>query len=251
MIHRFVLLLFLSILSSPFAFYIRNIGKWRPYGIKHMRMMFSGIVEEMGVVESINKKKDMVTWDGSVSEGFELIVQAKIALEDAYIGCSIAVNGVCLTATALSNSSFTVGLAPETLRRTNLGSLSPGEPINLERALRASDRNSGHFVQGHVDCVGVVSERKKEGESLWMKIQVPRKYMKYIVSKGFICVDGTSLTVCEVYNGERERERRRKRERECVVYLYVSCAYTNMCRSGEKENRRESKYRSGCVSEDG
>ena len=161
------------------------------------RRMFSGIVEEMGTVEELRKVPDMVMWDGSVSEGVELTVKAETALGDSYIGCSIAINGVCLTATALEEDKFTVGLAPETLRRTNLGALAEGAPVNLERALRADGRNSGHFVQGHVDCTGEIIKKWKEGDSLWVKVQVPKEYIKYIVPKGFIAIDGTSLTICD------------------------------------------------------
>jgi len=91
-----------------------------------------------------------------------------------------------------------VGLAPETLRRSNLGTLKPGSRVNLERALKADGRNSGHFVQGHVDCTGDIVEKWREGESLWVKVKVPQEFIPYIVPKGFVCVDGTSLTICEV-----------------------------------------------------
>ena len=156
----------------------------------------------MGTVEELKTIPNMEMWDGSVSEGVELTVKAKTALGDSYIGCSIAINGVCLTATALEDDKFTVGLAPETLRRTNLGALGKGAPVNLERALRADGRNSGHFVQGHVDCTGEIINKWKEGDSLWIKVQVPKEYIKYIVPKGFIAIDGTSLTVCETSNEE-------------------------------------------------
>jgi riboflavin synthase len=152
----------------------------------------------MGTVEALNVNSKMVQWDGSVGEGVELTVKAGVALDEAYIGCSIAVNGVCLTATVLEQDSFTVGLAPETLRRTNLGALKPGSKVNLERALKADSRNSGHFVQGHVDCTGEIIEKWREGDSLWVKVRVPHDMIKYIVPKGFICIDGTSLTICEV-----------------------------------------------------
>ena len=161
-------------------------------------LMFSGIVEEMGTVDGLVVNKQLPLWDGSVGEGVELTVSATKALEEAYIGCSIAVNGVCLTATKLDKGKFTVGLAPETLRRTNLGALKNGARVNLERALRADGRNSGHFVQGHVDCTATILKKWNEGDSLWVKVQVPPEFMKYIVPKGFVCIDGTSLTVCEV-----------------------------------------------------
>lgn len=91
-----------------------------------------------------------------------------------------------------------MGLAPETLRRTNLGLLRQGSKVNIERALRADSRNSGHFVQGHVDCVGNVINKWKENDSLWLKIEMPAEYMVYIVPKGFVAIDGTSLTICDV-----------------------------------------------------
>ena len=118
--------------------------------------------------------------------------------------CSIAVNGVCLTATALDTdaSTFTVGLAPETLRRTYFAdgpdTFGPGAVVNLERASEIGGRNSGHFVQGHVDGVGTVIDRWIDEDSLWYKVQVSPDVLRYIVPKGFIAIDGTSLTVCEV-----------------------------------------------------
>lgn len=110
------------------------------------RKMFSGIVEEMGIVEQYISK-DLILWDGTTAAGVELTVACDTSLIDSYIGCSIAVNGVCLTATMIQNKEITFGLAPETLRRTNLGLLSTGNQVNLERALSTTSRNSGHFVQ--------------------------------------------------------------------------------------------------------
>ena len=129
-------------------------------------------------------------------------MEASVALGEASLGCSIAVNGVCLTVTEFDRSTFAVGLAPETLRRSNLGDLAPGDAVNLERALAADGRNSGHFVQGHVDDVGVIRELTPDGDSLYVKIAPPARLMPYIVPKGFIAVDGTSLTVCEVNREE-------------------------------------------------
>ena len=165
--------------------------------------MFSGIVEEMAVCARLEESKNVQMWDGSTAEGAELTVSLKEGsevLSDAYIGCSIAVNGVCLTATSIDSTKreFTVGLAPETLRRSNLAMLRTGSNVNIERALKADGRNSGHFVQGHVDCTGPITEKYFEGDSLWIKVQVPDEFIKFIVTKGFICVDGTSLTICDV-----------------------------------------------------
>ncbi|KAJ8614453.1 hypothetical protein CTAYLR_000818 [Chrysophaeum taylorii] len=163
-------------------------------------MVFSGIVEEMGTVVSLSKNPEMAMWDGSVSEGTEIRIRGKIAVEDAYIGCSIAVDGVCLTATELDSeaSELKLGLSPETLRRTTLGSLEAGDMVNLERSLSADGRNSGHYVQGHVDGTGTIDDKWQEGDSLWFRIRAPRGLMTFIVPKGYIAVDGTSLTVCDV-----------------------------------------------------
>lgn len=107
-------------------------------------------------------------------------------------------NGVCLTATELNDGEFKVGLAPETLRRTYLGNLNSGDSVNLERASEIGGRNSGHFVQGHVDGVGTIIDRWTDEDSLFFKVKVDTEILRYIVPKGFIAIDGTSLTVCEV-----------------------------------------------------
>lgn len=145
--------------------------------------MFSGIIEEIGTIERLDKK-ELQLWDGSSAEGVELMVKTMICKQDAYIGCSISVNGACLTATSIHDNLITFGIAPETLRRTNLGYLTIGSKVNLERAMQANGRNSGHFVQGHVDCVGRILEKWNENDSLWVKVAVPSEYMKYIVPKG-------------------------------------------------------------------
>lgn len=160
--------------------------------------MFTGIIEEMGTVVALEERGDMELWDGTKGTGTILKVQAKTVLDAAYIGCSICVSGVCLTATALSDNEFTVGLAPETLRRTYLGSLQTGDLVNLERASEIGGRNSGHFVQGHVDGTGEIVERWTDKDSLFYRIRVDSTLIPYIVAKGFIAIDGTSLTVVDV-----------------------------------------------------
>lgn len=162
------------------------------------RRMFTGIVEEMGTVVSLEERDDLTLWDGSKGHGTELTVEGKVVLEDAYLGCSICVSGVCLTATSLQENQFKVGLAPETLRKSYLGSLQKGDAVNLERASEIGGRNSGHFVQGHVDGIGKVADRWIDEDSLFYKIKVEPDLLKYIVPKGFVAIDGTSLTVCEV-----------------------------------------------------
>lgn len=143
--------------------------------------MFTGIVEEVGVVANISENA--------------MTVRASKVTEDLKLGDSIAVNGACLTAVSFTRNEFSVDLSPETMRRTALGDLSQGRPVNLERALLASDRMGGHIVQGHVDGTGRVMSTKPEGDSIIFRIRVPKRLNRYIVEKGFIAVDGISLTV--------------------------------------------------------
>eukprot|EP00045_Choanoeca_perplexa_P002439 m.24505 g.24505 ORF g.24505 m.24505 type:complete len:439 (-) comp11521_c0_seq1:64-1380(-) len=160
--------------------------------------MFTGIVEEIGTVQKLLFDQEVELWDGSKGQGTVLTVKCSTALDGAYIGCSIAINGTCLTVVRFDGASFDVNLAAETLRRTNLGSLREGDGVNLERAMAANARNSGHMVQGHVDGTGTVASRRFDGDSLWIVVQAPADIMQYIVAKGFIAIDGTSLTVCDV-----------------------------------------------------
>lgn len=174
------------------------------------RQMFTGIIEEMGEVIALDTKDDMPLWDGSKGSGTEMVIKGGVVMDGAYLGCSISVNGVCLTATELDfdNNQFKVGLAPETLRLTNLGTYVPESKqlVNLERASEIGGRNSGHFVQGHVDNVGTIIDRWVDENSLFFKISFPFEYMRYVVPKGFIAIDGTSLTVCDVKSEGPEGE---------------------------------------------
>jgi len=106
--------------------------------------MFTGIIEEMGQVVSMSKESGQTRWDGSVGDGYILVIACKVCLIDCYVGASIAVNGVCLTATKFDDSQVTFGVAPETIRLTNLVKLNPGSNVNMERAAKMGDRNSGH-----------------------------------------------------------------------------------------------------------
>lgn len=144
-------------------------------------MMFTGIVEEIGKIESISQGK--------------LTVSAQKVLENVKLGDSIAVNGVCLTVLNFTDYSFSVETMPETMRRTNLGRLTVGKRVNLERALLVGGRLGGHFVQGHIDGTGQVIALKPEGEALIVRFQAPVELSRYIVDKGFIAIDGVSLTV--------------------------------------------------------
>ena len=150
--------------------------------------MFTGIVEEVGRVRSLE------AGHGQNGTG-RLVVGAGKVLVDTRLGDSIAVNGACLTVVVLDNGIFSVDLAPETLRRTNLGSLAPGSGVNLERPLTLADRLGGHLVQGHVDGRGRLTSTKPEGDCVLMSFRAPKRLMRYIVEKGFIALDGISLTI--------------------------------------------------------
>ena len=154
--------------------------------------MFTGLIEEVGTITDITPKGD----------GALVRVAASTVVEDIHHGDSISVNGVCLTVTEFDAAKASFGLAPETLRLTNLIDLKPGAPVNLERALAVDGRNSGHMVQGHVDDVGLIEEMRPEGDALWVRVKPPARLLPYIVPKGFIAIDGTSLTVCNVNNAE-------------------------------------------------
>ena len=143
--------------------------------------MFTGIIEEVGKVESL--------------EHGRLTVRASGVLAGLKIGDSVAVNGACLSVVELDSRRFAVDLSPETVRRTNLEALDVGQGVNLERPVATTDRWGGHIVQGHIDATGVVRSLKPEGDSILMSLSAPRRLMPYIVEKGFIAVDGVSLSV--------------------------------------------------------
>ena len=147
--------------------------------------MFTGIVEEIGTINSLVNGV--------------LTILAKKVLADVKLGDSISVNGTCLTVVNFTESKFSVDLAPETLRRTAFGNLNPGDTVNLERALAANDRFGGHMVQGHVDATGRVISIRKEGDSSIFRISNPKRLKPYLVEKGFIAVDGISLTIVKVF----------------------------------------------------
>ena len=145
--------------------------------------MFTGIVEELGKVETISTGK--------------IVVSAKKALEETALGDSIAVNGVCLTVIDTADNKLAFETMLETHKRTNLGLLEIGDEVNLERALAAGGRMGGHFVQGHVDGTGQIQSLASEGKATIVRFKAPKELMRYIVEKGFIAVDGTSLTVVD------------------------------------------------------
>jgi riboflavin synthase len=150
--------------------------------------MFTGIIEEMGEVRSVDHLKD----------GARLRIRAGGLLEGARIGESIAVSGVCLTMVKVAPGEFEADLAAETLRRATLWMVQPGDRVNLERPLRLDQRLGGHIVQGHVDGVGTITGIKPEGDGIWMEIVAPVDLARYIAEKGSVAVDGISLTVARV-----------------------------------------------------
>lgn len=152
--------------------------------------MFTGIVEEMGTLKAIRK--------GPHSAVLE--IQAKVVLEDIHLGDSIAVNGVCLTATELLADGFAADVMPQTLSHSNLGALRAGSPVNLERAMAADGRFGGHIVSGHIDGTGTVRRVRRDQNAVRFTIGAPTGIMALIVAQGSIAVDGISLTVADLYD---------------------------------------------------
>jgi len=149
--------------------------------------MFTGIVEEVGTVRELRNSEESVA----------LSIAAHVTRDDVALGDSVSVNGTCLTVTDLDDGGFTFGLAPETLRRTSLGALATGARVNLERAVRPSDRLGGHIVQGHIDGVARITNLRPDGDSLYVTLETPAELARYVVEKGFVALDGISLTVTE------------------------------------------------------
>ncbi|MBN1311970.1 MAG: riboflavin synthase [Anaerolineae bacterium] len=152
--------------------------------------MFTGIIEEVGTVHRLSHS----------GAGYELALACRAVIEGACPGDSIAVNGVCLTVTKLQAEGFTVGLSPETRRRTNLIHLQSGSPVNLERSITPATRLGGHFVQGHIDGLGIITAFRRDDDALRVTIRAYPELMHYIVPKGYIALDGASLTVVDVDN---------------------------------------------------
>ncbi|QCX33157.1 riboflavin synthase [Caloramator sp. E03] len=150
--------------------------------------MFTGIVEEIGKINKIIKGE----------KSAKLIINADKVLEDVKFGDSIAVNGVCLTVTDYSSNNFTAYIMTETFIKTNLKNLKPNDCVNLERALKLSDRFGGHIVSGHVDGVGTIKSIQRDEIAVWFEIKAPFEILKYIVYKGSVAIDGISLTVAFV-----------------------------------------------------
>ncbi|WP_418372796.1 riboflavin synthase [Agathobacter sp.] len=150
--------------------------------------MFTGIVEEIGKIESISRGRNSAV----------LTISAEKVLRGTKIGDSIAVNGICLTVTKLMNNAFQADVMHETLSRSSLAEAVKGSEVNLERAMAADGRFGGHIVAGHVDGTGTIAGKKKDDNAIWYKIEASPHIMRYVVEKGSITVDGISLTVAKV-----------------------------------------------------
>lgn len=146
--------------------------------------MFTGIIEELGVVRRARPGL--------------LEIEAELVLTDSHLGDSVAVDGACLTIVEQTSRTFAVNVQPETLRRTTLGEFRVGRRVNLERALAANGRLGGHIVQGHVDGTGQILQLQPDGDGLVARFEAPRSLMRYVVTKGFIAINGISLTVVDV-----------------------------------------------------
>ncbi|WP_151075578.1 riboflavin synthase [Flintibacter sp. KGMB00164] len=150
--------------------------------------MFTGIVEELGSIRSVRRGQH-----SSV-----LSIAAKDILSDLKVGDSVAVNGVCLTATTVDSGGFTADVMHETLNRSSLGNLTVGSHVNLERAMAANGRFGGHIVSGHIDGTGTITALRKDDNAVWYTISASQELLRYIVEKGSIAIDGISLTVAAV-----------------------------------------------------
>ncbi len=156
--------------------------------------MFTGIIEGQGTIKKITRAR----------KGMRLGIEAGFSLEETRIGDSIAVNGACLTVVSKNGDAFEVDVAPETLSKTTLNNAGIGDFVNLERALRLSDRIDGHLVSGHVDGIGVIASKRSVGNAVLIGINVPEELAKYIIKKGSVAVDGISLTVNQCDNASFE-----------------------------------------------
>lgn len=150
-----------------------------------MRTIFTGIIEEIGTISSIQKS----------AKSARLAINAALIFDDIRTGDSVAVNGVCLTVTSILNKVFTADVMNETLNRSNLGDQSVGSKVNLERAMLAGGRFGGHIVSGHIDGTGQIVKTERDDNAVWLTISASQNILKYIVEKGSVTIDGISLTV--------------------------------------------------------
>ncbi|MDY7222128.1 riboflavin synthase [Halalkalibacterium halodurans] len=150
--------------------------------------MFTGIIEDVGIIDAIQQ----------TGEAIVMTITSKKIVSDVQLGDSIAVNGVCLTVTSFTDTQFTVDLMPETVRATSLRLLSKGSRVNLERAMVANGRFGGHIVSGHVDGIGTIRKKERKDNAVYYTIEVSSSLRRYMIHKGSVAVDGTSLTIFDV-----------------------------------------------------
>ncbi len=150
--------------------------------------MFTGLIEEIGKVQKVQP----------IGGGQKFTIEAKKIFEDLKIDDSVAINGVCQTVTEINRNSFSFVAVEETLLKTTLSDLRTGSAVNLERALRPIDRMGGHIVQGHVDCIGIITKIERLATAVLLWIQFPKEFEKYVVRTGSICIDGVSLTTARI-----------------------------------------------------
>jgi riboflavin synthase len=150
--------------------------------------MFTGLIEDVGTIRQLRRG----------GEGARITVATRLPMEEITLGESVAVNGICLTVVSFGSGTFAADVSPESLERSTLGELAPGAAVNLERALRLSDRLGGHLVSGHVDGVATVTERRQDRNAVRFTFRLPKELTRYLVEKGSVTVDGISLTVNEV-----------------------------------------------------
>ena len=150
--------------------------------------MFTGMVEELGTIRAIRRGASSAV----------LSIGAGTILDDLKVGDSVAVNGVCLTATQVDGGGFTADVMHETLDRSSLARLAPGDMVNLERAMAAGGRFGGHIVSGHIDATGTITDRRRDDNAVWYTVSAPAALLRYVVEKGSIAIDGISLTVAAV-----------------------------------------------------
>ncbi|RID88702.1 riboflavin synthase [Peribacillus asahii] len=150
--------------------------------------MFTGIIEDIGVVKSLKKGK----------QSMELTISSEKILEDVHLGDSIAVNGVCLTVTSFTTNTFTVDVMPETVKASSIQLLKPGSPVNLERAMSAQGRFGGHFVSGHIDGTGTIIKKQPKENAVYFTIELQEGLSRYCIPRGSVAIDGTSLTIFDI-----------------------------------------------------
>lgn len=150
--------------------------------------MFTGIIEDLGVVESVKMGR----------QSMELTIRSEKIVEDVHLGDSIAVNGICLTVTSFTKNTFTVDVMPETVKASSIQLLKSGSPVNLERAMSAQGRFGGHFVSGHIDGVGTIVKKERQENAVYFTIQLEEELSRYCIPRGSVAIDGTSLTIFSI-----------------------------------------------------